>query len=130
MTENNSEKKVAVILCVCTGDCPGFAKMKIWDVVNQARLGIDPVSWAVVHPQLCETDGERFCESLINPTNPIKYVIAGCSPTMQTKLIGPYFKAKNLDFSKFVKAVDIRNMTSDQAVEAIKKKVDEWTETK
>lgn len=119
--------KVGFILCVCTGDCPGFATMNIWDLINQVRLVL-PVEWAIVHPQLCETDGDRFVENLIQLVNDtkMKYFIAGCSPNMQRKLIGFGFKKAGLDFKEWVMPLDVRNMTTDQAFEAIEKTLEEW----
>jgi len=91
--------KVGFVLCVCTGDCPGFATMNVWDLINQVRLAL-PVEWAIVHPQLCEIDGDRFVQNLIQliKENQIKYFIAGCSPNMQRKLIGHHFKEVGMDF--------------------------------
>ena len=122
------QPKVGFILCVCTGDCPGFATMNIWDLINQVRLAL-PVEWAIIHPQLCEIDGERFLEHtlLANETTPgMHYFIAGCSPNMQRKLMSPSFKKRGLDFDSIVKPLDVRNMTTDEAFDAIEKQLDEW----
>ena len=119
--------KVGFVLCVCTGDCPGFATMNVWDLINQVRLAL-PVEWAIVHPQLCEIDGDRFVQNLIQliKENQIKYFIAGCSPNMQRKLIGHHFKEVGMDFKEWVMPLDVRNMTTDQAFDAIKKQLDKW----
>lgn len=119
--------KIGFILCVCTGDCPGFATMNVWDLINQVRLAL-PVEWAIVHPQLCETDGDRFTQNLLDliEKNKIKYFIAGCSPNMQRKLIGSHFKEAGLSFEEWVMPLDVRNMTTDQAFEAIEQKLEEW----
>ncbi|MHA1719144.1 MAG: hypothetical protein ACTSWX_16670 [Promethearchaeota archaeon] len=119
--------KVGFVLCVCTGDCPGFATMNVWDLINQVRLAL-PVEWAIVHPQLCEIDGDRFVQNLIQliKENQIKYFIAGCSPNMQRKLIGHHFKEVGMDFKEWVMPLDVRNMTTDQAFDAIEKQLDKW----
>jgi hypothetical protein len=118
---------IGFILCVCTGDCPGFGKMKIWDLINQVRLTL-PVAWAIVHPQLCEVDGDRFFDDLlqINKNVDIKYFIAGCSPNMQKKLLGPAFQRNGLDFDEYARGIDVRNMTTDQAFELIQKELEAW----
>jgi hypothetical protein len=121
------KKKVGFVLCVCTGDCPGFAKMKIWDLINQVRLAL-PVEWAIVHPQLCEVDGDRFVHNLITlvKDSGLKYFIAGCSPNMQKKLIGSVFQSEGLKFEDYVRPLDVRNMTTDQAFEAIEQQLKDW----
>jgi hypothetical protein len=129
MSQNTKieKKKVGFVLCVCTGDCPGFAKMKIWDLINQVRLAL-PVEWAIVHPQLCEVDGDRFVHNLITlvKDSGLKYFIAGCSPNMQRKLIGSVFQSEGLKFEDHVRPLDVRNMTTDQAFEAIEQQLKDW----
>ena len=53
------EKKYGFVMCVCTGKCPGFQAMDIWDFINQVRVEL-PVEYGFIHPQLCEEDGDRF----------------------------------------------------------------------
>ncbi len=45
--------------------------------------------------------------------------MAGCDPAMQKKMYRDAFEASNFDKSKHV-GVDIRNMTTEQAIEAIR----------
>ncbi len=120
-------KKVGFILCVCTGDCPGFAKMNVWDVLNQVRLVL-PVEWAILHPQLCEEDGDRFMEELVKlvQTSKLHYFIAGCSPNMQRKLLGHAFKKEGLDFKEWVYPLDVRNMTTEEVFDTVEKKLEDW----
>ncbi len=47
------------IMCACTRKCPGFTKMDIWDFINRVRIEL-PVEYGLIHPQLCEVDGDRF----------------------------------------------------------------------
>ena len=123
----NTKSKVGFVLCVCTGDCPGFATMNVWDLINQVRMGL-PVEWAIVHPQLCEEDGDRFLNYLIDlvKNQKLKYFIAGCSPNMQRKLIGHAFKEAGLNFEEWVMPLDVRNMTTDQAFDAIEEQLKKW----
>ncbi len=50
-------------MCVCTGKCPGFSQMDIWDFINRVRIEL-PVEYGFIHPQLCEEDGDRFLTGL------------------------------------------------------------------
>ena len=122
-----TKSKVGFVLCVCTGDCPGFATMNVWDLINQVRMNL-PVEWAIVHPQLCEEDGDRFLNYLIDlvKSQKLKYFIAGCSPNMQKKLIGHAFKEAGLNFEEWVMPLDVRNMNTDQAFDAIETQLKKW----
>ncbi len=53
------KKKVSFIFCVCTGKCPGFKDLDMWDFINIIRAEY-PVEYAFIHPMLCDEDGERF----------------------------------------------------------------------
>jgi hypothetical protein len=55
-----SERKLPrFIMCFCTGECPGFAKLELWKLINFVRNELD-VEYAIIHPQLCVTDGDNF----------------------------------------------------------------------
>lgn len=105
-----------LIMCVCTGKCPGFAKMDIWDFINRVRVEL-PVEYAFIHPQLCEEDGDRFLADMLKAGR--KLVIAGCAPNMQMKLFRDAFEAAGLDVKADLVALDIREMTTDEAVEKV-----------
>jgi heterodisulfide reductase subunit A-like polyferredoxin len=100
-------------MCVCTGKCPGFATMDIWDFINRVRIEL-PVEFAVIHPQLCEEDGDRFLADFLEAKRPL--VIAGCAPNMQYKLFRDAFSAHGMDVKKDMVPLDIREMTTDAAV--------------
>ncbi len=123
----SEEKDIGVIMCVCTGKCPGFAKMDIWDFINRVRVEL-PVEYAFIHPQLCEEDGDRFLEDFLRPGR--KYLIAGCAPNMQYKLFRDSFEKAGLDVKKDLIPLDIREMTTDQAVELVEKTLEEYQEKK
>ena len=121
----NEEKKVGFIMCVCTGKCPGFSKMDIWDFINRVRIEL-PVEYGFIHPQLCEEDGDRFLSDFLRPGR--KYLIRACAPNMQKKMFRDAFKQANLDIEKDLIPLDVRDMTTDEAVEAVKKKLEEIEE--
>ncbi|MBP7865321.1 MAG: hypothetical protein KA419_05165 [Acidobacteria bacterium] len=106
------DKQPGLILCVCTGKCPGFSKMDIWDFVNRVRIEL-PVEYAFIHPQLCEEDGDRFLADMLKADRPM--VIAGCAPNMQVKLFRDAFAAAGLDVKKDLVPLDVRDMTTDEA---------------
>jgi len=90
--------------------------MDIWDFINRVRVEL-PVEYGFIHPQLCEEDGDRFLMDFLKAHR--KVVIGGCAPNMQIKLFRDAFTASGLDVSKDLTAIDVRDMTTDQAVEKV-----------
>ena len=120
--KTSSEKKFGFIFCVCTGKCPGFKDMDMWDFVNTIRAEY-PVEYAFIHPMLCDEDGDRFLEDFLR--NDRKYFIAGCAPVMQRKLFRDAFTRAGLDITKDLVSLDVRNMTTEKALETVKKALEE-----
>jgi len=117
-----AEKKIGFIFCVCTGKCPGFSKMDMWDFINIIRAEC-PVEYAFIHPMLCDEDGERFLAEFLKKGR--KYMVAGCAPVMQKKLFKDAFANAGLDVNKDLVPLDIRNMTTEEAVALVKKSLEE-----
>ncbi|MEM2143655.1 MAG: hypothetical protein QXS20_07210 [Candidatus Thorarchaeota archaeon] len=99
-------------MCVCTGKCPGFQKMDIWDFINRVRLEL-PVEYAVIHPQLCVEDGDRYLEATLKKGRGV--IIGGCAPAMQHKLFRDAFAKQGLDVKRDLISIDIRDTTTDDA---------------
>ena len=106
------------IMCVCTGKCPGFQAMDIWDFINQVRVEL-PVEYAVIHPQLCEEDGDRFWADFLKTHR--KLIIGACAPNMQRKMFKDAFREAGMDIEKDAVMLDIRDMTYEQAFEKLEK---------
>jgi len=112
------KKKVSFIFCVCTGKCPGFKDLDMWDFINIIRAEY-PVEYAFIHPMLCDEDGERFFADLLRKDR--LYVVGGCAPVMQKKLFRDAFAKAGLDVNKDLVSLDVRNMTTEKALETVKK---------
>ncbi|MFA4885334.1 MAG: hypothetical protein WC601_06115 [Desulfotomaculaceae bacterium] len=108
--------KPGFILCVCTGKCPGFAKMDIWDLVNRVRVEL-PVEYGFIHPQLCEEDGDRFLADFLKSGR--KIIMGGCAPNMQYKMFRDSFNDAGMDVKKDLIPLDVRDMNTDQAFHKI-----------
>lgn len=117
-----SESGVGLIFCVCTGKCPGFSKMDVWDFINILRKS-ESFSYAMIHPMLCDEDGERFLEAFLKKG--WKYVVAGCAPVMQKKLFREAFAKAGLNVERDLIPIDVRNMTTEEAVDLVEKTVKE-----
>jgi heterodisulfide reductase subunit A-like polyferredoxin len=115
-------EKPGLIMCVCTGKCPGFSKMDIWDFINQARVEL-PVEYGFIHPQLCEEDGDRFLADYLQGKR--KVIVAGCAPNMQYKMFRDAFEAAGMDVKKDLVPLDIRDMTTDEAIEKVRGALEE-----
>lgn len=108
----SDNERPAFIMCVCTGKCPGFQKMDIWDFINQVRVEL-PVEYAFIHPQLCEEDGDRFLADYLKTGR--KLVIGACAPNMQRKMFKQAFADAGRDMDRDLIMLDIRDMTNEEA---------------
>ncbi len=111
--------KKGFLLCVCQGTCPSFHSMNVFEVLNELRKD-KMFDFVALHPQLCADDGDEFLKSLLSNKNIDEIYIAGCDPRMQQKMFQGAMKEAQFDMSKH-HAVDIRNMNTEQAIDAIKK---------
>jgi len=92
--------------------------MDIFEVLNALRRE-RLVDYVAIHPQLCATDGDAFLQVLLDNQDTETLYVAGCDATMQTKMFRDAFEAAGFDRSRH-RGVDIRNMDTAQAIDAIK----------
>jgi len=92
--------------------------MDIFEVLNTIRRE-NLVDFVALHPQLCADDGDKFLKALLANKEIDKLFVAGCDPRMQQKMFKDAFKEKGFDPNSHF-AIDIRNMKTDEAVNAIK----------
>ena len=109
-------ERPGLIMCVCTGKCPGFSRMDIWDFINQARVEL-PVEYGFIHPQLCEEDGDRFLADMLKSQR--RMVVAACAPNMQRKMFRDAFAGAGMDVATDLTPIDIRDMTTDEAIDKV-----------
>jgi heterodisulfide reductase subunit A-like polyferredoxin len=110
--------KKGFILCVCQGICPSFKKMDIFNVLCDVRRE-KIFDYVCLHPQLCVEDGDEFLKALLAGKETDHLYIAGCDPRMQEKMFRDALDAAGFDKSRLV-PLDIRNKTTEEAIEAIK----------
>lgn len=109
--------KPRFIMCNCTGECPGFKDMNFWQLLNFVRNELD-AEYAVLHPQLCVDDGERFLLEILKPDT--LYVIGACDPRMQKKMFRDAFEKSGTDFDRQVVPLDLRSMSTEAAMVKVK----------
>jgi hypothetical protein len=57
-------EKPRFLMCICTGQCPGFASLNLWELINYVRGELD-VEYAIVHPQLCVDAGGNYDDQVV-----------------------------------------------------------------
>ncbi len=80
------------------------------------------VEYAIVHPQLCVEDGDRFLKDYIKPG--AKYVIGACDPTVQRKMFKEAMAEVGASFDSQVIPIDLRNMETEQTFQKVKKSIE------
>ena len=120
-----AEQLPRFVMCFCTGKCPGFDTLDLWDLINYVRNELD-VEYAIVHPQLCVDDGDAFWRDYAKPG--VKYVVGGCDPRMQRKMYKDALDDVGVSFEEQVVALDLRNLTTPEAIERVTKAVEEIVE--
>lgn len=113
--------KPRFIMCICTGQCPGFEKLNLWELINYVRGELD-VEYAIVHPQLCVEDGDNFWRDYAKKG--VNYIVGGCDPFMQRKMFKDAFNDVGVDFDKQITPLDLRNHTTAEAIEIVTKAVE------
>lgn len=109
-------EKPRFIMCYCTGECPGFQSLNLWQLVNRVRRELD-VEYAIVHPQLCVDDGDRFWRDYFKDS--AAYIVGGCDPRMQQKMFKDTIGEMGGDFAKQIIPLDLRNMSTDEAYDKV-----------
>lgn len=120
-----SQEMPRFVMCFCTGKCPGFDTLDLWDLINYVRNELD-VEYAIVHPQLCVDDGDSFWRDYAKPG--VKYVVGGCDPRMQRKMYKDALDEVGVSFDEQVLALDLRNLTTPQAIERVTEAIEGLTE--
>jgi heterodisulfide reductase subunit A-like polyferredoxin len=119
--------KKGLLLCVCQGNCPSFQQMNIFEVGNDIRRA-KLVDYIAIHPQLCARDGDQFLQALLSNGSQVAETsalyVAACDPDMQVKMYRDAFDAAGFPKER-LHGVDIRNMSTEQAVDAIKRLITE-----
>jgi heterodisulfide reductase subunit A-like polyferredoxin len=87
--------------------------MNFWQLLNFVRNELES-EYAVLHPQLCMDDGERFLTEILKPGE--LYVIGACDPRMQRKMFRDAFEKAGISFEQQVIPIDLRTLSTEQAI--------------
>ena len=95
MSINGKPDKKAVMFCTCSGACPSMTKIDFWELSERVRLELgDHVEFLVMHPRLCEEDGERLMAHLLDDS--IQFITPACLEKKQAKLLRDGFQKANV----------------------------------
>ncbi len=111
-----SEALPRFVMCICTGQCPGFEKLDLWSLINYVRNELD-VEYALVHPQLCVDDGDAFWRDYAKPG--VKYIVGGCDARMQRKMYKDALDDVGVKFEDAIVPLDLRNLETKEAIERV-----------
>lgn len=120
-----SEELPRFVMCICTGQCPGFEALNLWDLINYVRNELD-VEYAIIHPQLCVDDGDAFWRDYAKPG--VKYIVGGCDPRMQRKMFKDAMEEVDVSFAKQVISLDLRNLNTADAIAKVTEAVESVVE--
>ncbi len=86
MSEVRKPEEKALLFCTCSGACPSMDKIDFWTLAERVRLELgDKVKFMVLHPRLCEEDGERLMAHVLTPL--LKFITPACAEKRQEKLL-------------------------------------------
>jgi hypothetical protein len=86
MSNEQMNKKKAVLICSCSGACPSMAKIDFWALSERVRLEFgDKIEFIALHPRLCEADGERLMGRILS--NDLVFLTPACAEKRQEKLL-------------------------------------------
>lgn len=117
--------KPRFVMCICTGECPGFKSLNLWELINRVRTELD-VEYALVHPQLCVDDGDRFWRDYAKPG--ATYIVGACDPKMQQKMFKETLAEIGVDFARQIVPLDLRNMSTQEAFNKVAEAVEKLKE--
>ncbi len=118
----SEEQRPRFVMCICTGQCPGFEKLDLWDLINYVRNELD-VEYAIVHPQLCVDDGDAFWRDYAKPG--VKYIVGGCDPRMQRKMYKDALDEVGVRFEEAIVSLDLRNLSTADAMAKVAEAVEQ-----
>jgi heterodisulfide reductase subunit A-like polyferredoxin len=115
-------EKPRFVMCICTGQCPGFQSLDLWALINYVRNELE-VEYAVVHPQLCVDDGDAFWRDYAKPG--VKYIVGGCDARMQRKMYKDALQDVGVSFEEQIVPLDLRNLSTADAMAKVTKAVEQ-----
>lgn len=116
--------KKAILMCTCSFACPSMKDLDIPQLAERIRLEL-PHDYMLMHPRLCEANGEALMEELLKKEG-VVYITPACKIEKQAKLLRDGYQRAGVPMDKTTwKPVCIQFKNTDQCFEDIKKALEE-----
>ncbi|MBO8131375.1 MAG: hypothetical protein H0Z29_07650 [Candidatus Marinimicrobia bacterium] len=113
--------KKAILICTCSFACPSMKDIDFAELSEKIRLEIPEASYMVLHPRICERNGEEMMADLLKE-GVIYYTIA-CKPEKQEKLLRDGFQKAGviMERDKNWVPISVQFKNTDQVFEEIER---------
>ena len=115
--------KKAILMCTCSFSCPSMEKVDFAELTERIRLEV-PHDYMVLHPRLCEENGESMMEDLVRADG-VAYVTPACKAEKQKKLLRDGFDKGGFTMDHRWKPVSLSFSNTEQALTDIQQALEE-----
>lgn len=113
--------KKAIVMCTCSFACPSMKDINFPELTERIRMEL-PHDFLVLHPRLCEENGENMMADLLKQD--VYYFTPACGEEKQAKLLRDGFERANVPMTNW-KPIAINFKTTDQVFEDVKRALEE-----
>lgn len=119
-------KKLSALICSCSGSCPSMEGIDFWTLSDRIRIELgDKIEFLVLHPRLCEEDGEQLMARLLS--DDMTTITPACAEKRQAKLLKDGFSRASvpMDDAHWI-PLSMAQKDTDTVYEEIKAVIDLW----
>lgn len=110
-------------MCTCSFACPSMKGLDLGELAERIRLEL-PHDYMLLHPRLCEADGEALMEDLLKDDGTV-YITPACKIEKQAKLLRDGYQRAGVPMNESTwRPVSIQFKTTDQAFTDVKAAVE------
>ncbi len=112
------KKESAIILCICSGDCPGMKRTDFVELTERLRLEVQ-TDLLAIHPHICDESGINLLRDIIKPNR--FHLIAACGVDRQGESLKDGFKRAGVSMDNIHwKPVDMIGKSTQEVIESIR----------
>ena len=112
------KKESAVILCICSGDCPGMRRADFVELTERLRLEVQ-TDLLAIHPHICDESGINLLRDVIKPNR--FHLIAACGADRQNNSLKAGFSRAGVSMDAVDwKPVDMVGKSTQEIVDSIR----------
>ena len=111
--------KKTILMCTCSFACLSMKDLDLPQLAERIRMEL-PHDYMLLHPRLCEANGEALMEDLLRKDG-VVYITPACKVEKQAKLLRAGFERAGVPMNETTwKPVSIQFKTTDQAFADVK----------